>query len=368
MASLLTIAVSALVFGMVILVHELGHFLAARRCGIGVEEFSIGFGPALWSWEKNGTRYTLRLLPVGGYNLLAGTASAVDDSAEAAGAAPAAPAYDRNQQLFPLAVAGKTYPEATPWQRFFVIASGAMMNFVAGFVILLVLVGSVSVASSKQVYDFTDGATSQATGLQANDEILSVNGHYCFVAQDVIYELQRAKDHTARLTVLRDGAIVTLPAVSFATTTDEKGNTAMVVDFRVYGISRTPRSVVTQAGCYFAYYARTILRGFADMATGRVGINELSGPVGVVSAVSEAVSYGWRDVLTLAALLTINLGIFNLLPIPALDGFKLLFLAWEGVSGRPVPERVQAVINTIGLALLLGLMFLVTWQDIIRFF
>ena len=118
---------------------------------------------------------------------------------------------------------------------------------------------------------------------------------------------------------------------------------------------------------YFCYYARSILRSFVDLAVGRVGINELSGPVGVVSAVNQAVRYGWRDVLALAALLTVNLGIFNLLPIPALDGFKLLFLAVEGVSGYVVPQRIQNALNTAGMALLLWLMLFVTMQDITKF-
>ena len=100
-----------------------------------------------------------------------------------------------------------------------------------------------------------------------------------------------------------------------------------MLDFQVYGIARTPHAVAGWAARYFAYYARAILRGFADMFTGRVGINQLSGPVGVVSTISQAVQYGWQDVLSLAALITINLGIFNLLPIPGLDGCKLLFLA-----------------------------------------
>lgn len=366
MTGLLTLLVSVIVFGMVVLVHELGHFWAARRCGIHVEEFAIGFGPAVWSRSKNGTRYTVRLLPLGGFNMLAGE-KPEDEEGDGEKSASPPPAYDPDAPLFPAAVSGKTYAEAGPWQRFFVIVSGAMMNFVAGLALLLVLVGSEDVLTSCTIYDFTDGAASQASGLQADDQILAVNGRHCFVIQDVFYELQRTADYTADFTVLRGGKKVVVPDVTFDTVTDENGSVQMKLDFRVYGIAHTPRSVGRATLANFAYYSRSILRGFLDLATGRTGINELSGPVGVVSAVGQAVQYGWRDVLSLAALLTINLGIFNLLPIPALDGFKLWFLAFEGLTRRTVPAAIQNALNTAGMVLLLWLMLFVTMQDIGKF-
>lgn len=158
---------------------------------------------------------------------------------------------------------------------------------------------------------------------------MSVNRHFCFTAEDVMYELQRTENDTATITVLRDGKLVTLPQVQFDSTTNADGTTSMVLDFRVYGIEKTPRSVVHGAARYFCYYARVILRGFLDLFTGRVGVNELSGPVGVVNAVSEAVKYGWRDVLSLAAVITVNLGVFNLLPIPG----------WTAASCCSLPQK-----------------------------
>ncbi len=373
---LLTAIVAVLVFGTVVLVHEAGHFLAARRCGIHVEEFSIGFGPALWSTVKGGTRYSVRLLPLGGYNNLAGETpeEEAEDPDGQEGAEPAqkqaAPArtYDSHAPLFPMTADGKSFVEASPWQRFFVIAAGALMNFVLGFILLLALVASGNAVTSKIIYDFQgDTPKSQATGLQADDEIMSVNGHFCFTAEDVMYELQRTENYTASITVLRDGKLVNLPQVQFDSTTNADSTTSMVLDFRVYGIEKTPRSVVHGAARYFCYYARVILRGFLDLFTGRVGVNELSGPVGVVNAVSEAVKYGWRDVLSLAAVITVNLGVFNLLPIPGLDGCKLLFLAAEGITRRELPLRFQAAINAAGMILLLLLMVLTTMQDVAKY-
>lgn len=366
---LLTTIAAIVVFGVVVLVHEAGHFLAARRVGMWVQEFSIGFGPALWSRVKNGTRYSIRLLPLGGYNLLPGETPAEEDE-EAEPDSPYQPhaSYDRRRSVLPAFIKNKFFDEAPPSHRFFVILCGAMMNFVLGYFLLVVLLCGEKAITSCMVYDFLgDAPASQASGLQANDEILAVNGHTCFVAEDIVYELQRTPDYTASMTVLRDGEIVTLPAVHFDSATGEDGTTTMVLDFQVYGIAKSPRTVACWAGRYFLYYARAILRGFVDMATGRVGINQLSGPVGVVSAVSQAVRYGWKDVVSLAALFSVNLGIFNLLPIPGLDGFKLLFLAVEWVSGKTVPVKVQAALNTVGILALLALMVLVTFQDITKF-
>ena len=276
--------------------------------------------------------------------------------------------YDPHAPLFPLTVDGKSFVEASPWQRFFVIAAGALMNFVLGFILLLALVASGSAVTSKIIYYFQgENPKSQATGLQVNDEIMSVNRHFCFTAEDVMYELQRTENDTAAMTVLRDGKLVTLPRVQFDSTTNADGTTSIVLDFRVYGIEKTPRSVVHGAARYFCYYARVILRGFLDLFTGRVGVNELSGPVGVVNAVSEAVKYGWRDVLSLAAVITVNLGVFNLLPIPGLDGCKLLFLAAEGITRRELPLRFQTAINAAGMILLLMLMVLTTMQDVAKY-
>ena len=148
---------------------------------------------------------------------------------------------------------------------------------------------------------------------------------------------------------------------------DADGNVLYGMDFRVEPMKRDLRHVIVMTCDMYSYYSRAILGSFFDLLAGKVGVEELSGPLGTVSAVNQAVHYGWREVLSLLALLTINVGIFNLLPIPALDGCKLLFLAWEGLTGHPVPPRVQGVINTAGTVALVWLMILVTMHDISRF-
>ena len=363
MTALLTGLVSLLVFGVVILVHEWGHFWAARHCGIRVEEFSIGFGPRLFAWGKGETRYTLRLIPLGGYNLFS---NPPDPEGEGEAIPPVHPPKPKTG-LFPVVVRGQEFEQAGAWQRFFVTLWGAVMNFVLGFLVLLVLVLSMSNLGGTTVAQFVDDAQSSATGLQLGDTIVEVDGQRVRTANSLAQLFDgTTQQHT--MLVLRDGELVTLRGVSVAPTTVVVGNVVSGVDFRVAAVSKTTRNVLVQTGEFFRYYSTAILGGFWQLATGQVGVDQLSGPIGTVSAVSQAVQYGWRDVLSLMALLTINVGIFNLLPIPALDGCKLLFLLFEGLTGHAVPQRFQMVVNTAGMVLLLWLMMLVTMQDITRFF
>lgn len=362
MTALLTGLASLLVFGGVVLVHELGHFMAARHCGIHVEEFSIGFGPRLWSKTKNGTTYSIRLLPLGGYNLFSTPPPEDDDEAEEGEIPPKPP---RKTALFPLAVSGQKFEDATAGQRFFVTLCGALMNFVLGVVVLLVLVLSQGRLGSTTIADFSDGAKSAET-LQTGDTILQVDGKPCWT----IYALADVFDGTEKthtMKVLRGGEVVTLPAVTVGPTLNEDGSVSYATDFRVAAQKLSVHSIAVVTGEMFRYYSGAILGGFWQLLTGQAGMEELSGPIGTVSAVSQAVRYGWRDVLSLMALLTINVGIFNLLPIPALDGCKLLFLAWEGLTGHPVPDSVQGFVNTAGMVALVWLMVLVTLQDLTRF-
>ena len=364
MTALLTGLVSLLVFGAVILVHELGHFLAARHCGIHVEEFSVGFGPKLLQRRHGSTLYTLRLFPLGGYNLFSPLPEETDEDEENA-PAPQPAANPRRRSLFPVVVQDQPFEEATAWQRFIVTLCGALMNFVLGFVVLLVLVITSGKLGSTTVAQFTDNAQSYTDGLREGDTILKVDGQVCRTIGDLSGHFD-GTTQTHDFTVLRDGQIVQLPGVTVGPSTDADGNT-IAIDFRVAALSKTPRHVLQRTGTLFRYYSTAILGGFWQLATGQVGVEELSGPIGTATTIGQAMQYGWQDVFSLLALITINIGIFNLLPIPALDGCKLIFLLIEAVFGRAVPQKLQMVVNTAGMALLLWLMVLVTMQDLTRF-
>ena len=364
MSVFITFAAALLIFGAVIAIHEFGHFAMAKLCGVQVNEFSIGMGPALIKTYRKGTQYTLRLLPVGGFVALEGEESPESTQAEGGNeedAAPAIPPEVLAQRT------GKPLNEAAVWQRMLVMAAGAVMNFVLGFVVLLLLISLRSEPiTSKVIYAVEDNALCGQTGLQAGDKILAVNGRRCFVANDILYELMRTEDYTADFTVLRDGKKVELPGVQFDTWQDDKGETHMSLGFTVYGIKKTPLNVLKEAGNSVLYYGRIIFASLSDLLRGRESINDLSGPVGIVTAIGQAASYGWQDLLEMLALITVNVGIFNLLPFPALDGGKVVFLLMEGVTGHAVPEKIQSGLIVAAFALLFGLMIFATYNDILR--
>ncbi len=413
MSFIVTFIAAVFVFSAVIAIHEFGHFMVAKLCGVQVNEFSIGMGPVLWKRVRKGTQYSIRALPVGGFVALEGEESpesrqaeenlsvVSDDSSPSRGAKadagePAAPGRgakaDADEAAAPDRGAGKPdlpplsgevaeltgsdgevspsgipLNEAPVWQRALIMLAGAGMNFVLGFVVMAILITAQSEPiTSKVLYQVEENALCGQTGLQAGDKILAVNGRRCFVANDILYELMRTEDYTADFTVLRDGKKVELPGVQFDTWQDDKGETHMSLGFTVYGIKKTPLNVLKEAGNSVLYYGRIIFASLSDLLRGRESINDLSGPVGIVTAIGQAASYGWQDLLELLVLITVNLGIFNLLPFPALDGGKVVFLLIEGVTGHAVPEKIQSGLTVAAFALLFGLMIFATYNDILR--
>lgn len=364
MSIFITLIAALIVFSAVIAIHEFGHFTVAKLCGIQVNEFSIGMGPALWKKIYKGTQYSLRALPVGGYVALEGEESPESQQAEAA--RDEREAEDENP-VPPEQRTGIPLNEAPVWQRVLVMVAGAFMNFVLGFVVLVFLIAAQNEPiTSKTIYAIQDGALCGQTGLQAGDKVLAVNGRRCFVANDILYELVRTQSYSADFTVLRDGQKVQLPGVQFDTWQDEQGETHMSIGFSVYGLEKTPGNVLREASNSVLYYGRIVFTSLVDLVRGRESINNLSGPVGIVSAIGQAASYGWQDLLELLALITVNLGILNLLPFPALDGGKVVFLIIEGVTGHAVPEKLQSVLTLATFGLLFGLMIFATYNDILR--
>lgn len=397
MSFIVTFIAAVFVFSAVIAIHEFGHFMVAKLCGVQVNEFSIGMGPVLCKRVRKGTQYSIRALPVGGFVALEGEESpeskqaeenlsvVSDDSSPSRGAKadagePAAPNRGAGKPDLPPLIGEVAEPtgsdeevkgiplnEAPVWQRALIMLAGAGMNFVLGFVVMAILIMAQSEPiTSKVLYQVEENALCGQTGLQAEDKILAVNGRRCFVANDILYELMRTEDYTADFTVLRDGKKVELPGVQFDTWQDDKGETHMSLGFTVYGIKKTPLNVLKEAGNSVLYYGRIIFASLSDLLRGRESINDLSGPVGIVTAIGQAASYGWQDLLELLVLITVNLGIFNLLPFPALDGGKAVFLLIEGVTGHAVPEKIQSGLTVAAFALLFGLMIFATYNDILR--
>ena len=338
----MSIIVSILVFGLVIMIHELGHFITAKMSGIKVNEFSIGMGPRLAGKKIGDTEYSIRCLPIGGYVSMEGE----DEESDAEG----------------------SFSQAPVQNRILVVVAGAIMNLVLGFAVLCGLTNSQSAITSRTVSSFYPDAMTQKTGLQVNDEIIAINGRKCYIANDIIYEFARTQNGTADFTVIRNGEKVELEGVTFDTYTTEDGLKNLVLDFTVYPIEKTFKNVLHEAANWTISIARLVFLSLMDLVTGRVAINQMSGPVGIVSTISEAVSYGLEPVMMILAMITINLGVFNLIPFPALDGGRLVFLLVEFFRGKPLNPKYEIYVNSAGMLALLAFMAFVTFSDISKFF
>ena len=340
MSFLIKALASIIVFGSVIFIHEFGHFIVAKLSGIKVNEFSLGMGPRLIGFTKNETEYSLRALPIGGFVAMEGE----DEESDNEGAFNKAPVQN----------------------RIAVVVAGAVMNLILGFAVLAFLVSQQSAITSRTISQFHEGATTAQTVLQVNDEIVAVNGRRCYIANDIIYEFARTQDGVADFTVRREGQLVELENVTFETYTDDNGYKQMVIDFYVYPEEKTVLSVIEEAAKWTVSLARMIFLSLVDLVTGNVAINQMSGPVGIVTVISEAASIGIENVLLILAMITVNLGIFNLVPFPALDGGRLLFLLIELVRGKPINQKYEILVNTAGMFILLAFMAFVTFSDVTK--
>lgn len=338
---MLNILIALLIFGFLILIHEFGHYVMARRFKVGIREFSIGMGPKLFgkTSQKTGISYSLRLLPIGGYVSMEGE----DEDSDNENALPNKPIY----------------------QRFFIMVAGALMNLLVGVLLTCVLVLSTKQLFSTTVSSFVDGAPSKEAGLCEGDKILSIGGQRVYTGYDLAYTIMHdAVSGPIPVVVLRDGEKLSI-SVEFPTI-EESGVLFGARDFYLDGVSKSFGTVLYHSFHQSLTSIRMIWESLVDLLTGRYGVDQLSGPVGIVSEVGNAVEAddGGFNLLYLTALIALNLGIFNLLPFPALDGGRILFLLIELILRKPVPRKVEEAVNLAGLALLMLLMLFVTFQDV----
>ncbi len=338
------IAVAILFFGLIIAIHELGHFVSAKLFKVKVNEFSLGMGPAILKKKKGETQYSLRCLPIGGYVSMEGEDSESEDE--------------------------NAFCKKKWWKKFIIVAAGAIMNLILGLIFVVILTCMDDLIGTTQIHSFYENATSVQYGLEAGDVIKEINGTTIFSSMDISYCLQRDDDGIYDFVVERNGEKFTLEGVQFDRITDEAGNTTIIYDFIIVGVEKTPWNVISTAVKDTVSIARLIWLTLFDLVTGHYGINDLSGPVGTVSiiaqATSQAVSTGtnFDTIVYIMALITINVGVFNLLPIPALDGGRLFFILIEAVRKKPIPAKYEGFIHAAGLALLMLLMVVITFNDI----
>ena len=329
------VLVAILFFELIIIVHEGGHFGAARLMKIRVNEFSIGMGPKVFQFKKGETLYSLRWILFGGYCAMEGEDEESEDER----------AFS-NKKVLP---------------RIFVVISGAMMNLILGFIIIAILVCSQNLVGTTTIARFDEDAKSSQT-LMAGDTIKSIDGMRVYTSTDVTTGLTRSADDTLDMVIIRDGKEMNISA-QFDMEKYE-GKNYIKMDFWILGIPKTFSSVIKETAMQFMSYARMVFLSVHDLIAGRYGVSDLSGPVGAVSVVSTAVKTSKISMLRIMALLTINVGLFNLFPIPALDGWRLFLLIFEGIFRKKLPKKFEWVINAAGLVLLLGFMVLITFSDI----
>ena len=353
MSGVITTILTLLVFGFLIFIHEFGHYITARIFNVTITDFSIGFGPELFSYKSKKTdiKYKISMFPFGGYVAMVGEDEESDDP--------------------------NAFNKKPAWQRFIITAAGATVNIVAGFLAMIIIVSFIKIGNTTYGapmedellhnigYETVDDEhRSYEAGLKPGDEIVRVNGKKVRIYDELSYQIMRYGNEAIDLTVIRDGQEIVIPDVYFPTT-EQQGQTFGIIDFKITGYVKkgffnifglsVRKAVLVMRMCWESIF---------DLITGRYTVEAVSGPVGISSAISDAASAGFLSLLNITVLISMNLGFMNLIPFPALDGGRLITILIEMVTGRKIPARIEALINGVGLLILFGVMILVMFKDI----
>lgn len=377
--TVLIVIMAVVLFLAVILIHEFGHFIFAKIFGVKVNEFAIGMGPKLFGKQRGETLYSFRLFPIGGYCSMEGEDEDSDDD--------------------------RAFGRKKVWKRIIIIIAGALFNIILGLIFILIvemqqpyfasntIAGFVPTVVSESEFmvhsdsdlyysDVYQGETvyyrtakSSVTGLEVGDEIVSVNGYRALCFNDAYFAMAVDSDGIMDFEVIRDGEHVTINGVVFDRVPSKyEGIDTTVLDFKVKGTEKTFSSVLSYTFYESQYFVRSVYVSLYRLITGQSGFKELSGPIGIASMIGEVAEAGFaksfmsglNNILYVMALITFNLGIVNLLPFPALDGGRLIFLIIEGIRRKPINPKYEGMIHFVGLILLFALMIAIAFQDIMR--
>ncbi|CZQ80100.1 RIP metalloprotease RseP [Trichococcus ilyis] len=418
-----TIITFIIVFSILVIIHEFGHFYFAKKAGILVREFAIGMGPKIFSHRKNGTTYTIRMLPIGGYVRMAGIG---DEDPELKPGMPLNITLDEAQQVAQIDLSNKQHLRAVPIElleadleqalfikgiipgsseavtyevkrdatiieadgtevqiapidvqyqsapllkRMMTNFAGPMNNFILGIAVFITIAfvqGGVTV-NDNRLGDIQPDSPAEAAGLRADDEVLAIEGQEITDWTQLVASIQANPGKEITLSVVTKGQEARDVLVTPDTKTDEQGN-----DYGLIGVAppmdRTLMAKIRYGFDEFWLIATSIFGLVFSMFRTGFQPDSFGGPVAIYAATEQVVDYGFLSVLSFLAYLSINLGVVNLLPVPALDGGKLLLNIVEGVRGKPLDPEKEGIITAVGMGLLLLLMVIVTWNDIQRFF
>lgn len=348
--TLINIILALLVFSAIIFFHELGHFIFAKLNGIYVNEFAVGMGPAIFSFQRKETKYSLRAIPMGGFCMMMGEDEDVDDE--------------------------RSFSRKSVWARISVAIAGPMFNFILAFILSLVLIGMCGY-DAPVITKFSDTSPARDSGLLVGDVITGYNGNKIYNFREVmVYNQLNQTGNDITLTVERNGEPI---EVTFTPALTENGYL-----MGIYCGERQKGNVITTikySALELRYYVKTTFLSLEYLIGGKLGIESMSGPVGIVSMMSDTIDEAkassgdntkdvvlnvFLNIINFCIMLSANLGVMNLLPLPALDGGRTLMLLVEAIFKKKMSTDKEALINTIGFVFLLGLMFVVMIQDIVK--
>jgi len=351
--TILYVLFALILLGVLITVHEFGHFLASRLCGIPVKEFSIGFGPKLLQWrsKKHETVFSIRPIPLGGYCMFFGD---TDDDPEG------------KMKDDP-----RNYNNAAVWKRMISVFAGPAMNFVLAFVVAVVMMAAYGVtAATPYIYTVDESMPAAEAGLQAGDEFVTVRG--LDMTNVSVMDVSNAigdisKGEAVDLTIRRNGEEMDF---TINPRFDEAEGRYLIGITIQQGYADLPGGMVIPAAWNICVEASTvILDSLSKLVTTGEGLDQTAGPVGVIQLVAQETAQGGLDTyLYLMVIISINLGLMNLLPIPGLDGSRLVFMFIEAIRRKPVSQQIESIVHLCGYVLLLGLMLFFTFKDVLRIF
>lgn len=350
MNTVINVIIALVVFGAIIFFHEFGHFLLAKKNGIYVNEFAVGMGPTLFSVTKNETKYSLKLIPMGGYCMMLGEEEDIEDE--------------------------HSFSTKSVWARLSVVLAGPVFNFILAFLLAVILI-AVNGYDAPEIGYFSEDSPAKEAGLQEGDVITSFNGHRIYNYREILVYMQLEQSgEDITLTVERDGEELSYTITPAMTGSGYKMGLAST-EYKKTGVADVLKYSVLE----LRYQIKSTVLSLEYLITGKLGIKNLSGPVGIVSMMSDTIDQAKEsaegnasiavinvvlNMINFCILLSANLGVMNLLPIPALDGGRTVLLLFEAIFKKKLSTEKEAFVNMIGFMLLVGLMIVVMFQDVVK--